>query len=394
MTSTAAIAISLLFQGHMDSLQNVDLPLRDLIGVVIEHLSDSDSSDEDREETESEEEMETKKEDFLSPSRTKIASPRNSSRRPRNRRPQTTQKDEGMERKFPSLGATFQAEVPSLPQAPGAEGEGESCHEGSRCVWSSSSPHVLPSGASLESPSRINDVSVHSTPVSRAKPSGAPLERDTVDRGGPAFDERSIPCYWAQESRIALLNGNQAAPTASKSSNPSSASKPRTVSDDEQTALDELVDRTLYAAMLAQYLPGMVVTYIKGAEAEGKAAGPETGSSGPYKSKEDRDKDRERDRGEDYLHTNRSSKRISMVTGAGVKSARFGCVVRGPFFPNGSSSLTPSVCGAAAVVLDPDLPSSSSATSDGTPVTFKPQAPSFLRQAMMTLYTGLLDEVE
>lgn len=343
----------------MESLKNVDLDLKDLMGVVIEHLSDSDtSSDEDRDESESEEECEKNKEDFLSPSR-KAISPRSASRRPRGKRPQATQKDESMARKFPSLGVTFQADV--LPFSikyananANANGDEDGSHGDSKCVWS-------------------------------------------VLSGPPPFDELSIPCYWSQS------------PTQNPPQSPSmpvcgiqTPSKAlRSVSDDELSALESLVDRTLHAAMLAQYLPGMVVTYIKGVEGEGKTGGGEAGSLSLMKSKEEKqkekEKDRDRDRGDDYLHASRSSKRISIVSGVGVKSARFGCIVKGPFYRDvtrttTSTSASDSSRLSTAVDVEPEMSSSSStgkAMRSGEGLLVSP----CMRQPMMVLHTGVTDEV-
>jgi hypothetical protein len=381
----------------MEPLQNVDLDLRDLMGVVVEHLSDSDtSSDEDREESESEVECEKKKEDFLSPSR-KAASPRNSSRRPRSRRPQATQKDEGMARKFPSLGVNFQADVPPFTgKRDGASCDENASSEGSRRVWSLD--YIAP-----VKPSPCLSPTVAHTPAKSVSliTSGSSQSQE-VKSSQPTFDELSIPCYWTLDSQsqssqsqsyIAPSNGTQTA---------TSSATLRSVCDDDAVALEALVDRTLYAAILAQYLPGMVVTYIKGAEGEGKIPGAEAGSLGMLKSKEererekDKDKDKERERGDESLHVNRSSKRISMVSGVGVKSARFGCIVKGPFFPNVTSAST-STCDpserSVAMDTEAEAPSSSSVS---TPITAAEgrQIPQCLRQPMMTLYTGVTDEVE
>ena len=97
-----------------------------------------------------------------------------------------------------------------------------------------------------------------------------------------------------------------------------------------------MVDRSLMAAMLAQFIPGMIVTYIKG----GPQAASETSNTGKLKFKHP-----EKGGGTGAgagagagEGQNRSSKRISLVTGAGVKTARFGCIVKGPFHPNESST--------------------------------------------------------
>jgi hypothetical protein len=94
------------------------------------------------------------------------------------------------------------------------------------------------------------------------------------------------------------------------------------------------------AAMLAQFIPGMIVTYIKG----GPQAALETSNTGKFKVKHP-----EKGGGTGAGASagagagagegqSRSSKRISLVTGAGVKAARFGCIVKGPFNPKASSS--------------------------------------------------------
>jgi hypothetical protein len=377
----------------MEPLQNVDLDLRDLMGVVVEHLSDSDtSSDEDRGESESEVECEKKKEDFLSPSR-KAASPRNSSRRPRSRRPQATQKDEGMARKFPSLGVTFQADVPPFT----GTRDGASCHEnasseGSRRVWSLD--YIAP-----VKPSPCLSPTIAHTPAKAVSliTSGS-SESHEVNSSQPTFDELSIPCYWTLDSQSQSSQSQSYTAPSNGTQTATASATLRSVSDDDAVALEALVDRTLYAAMLAQYLPGMVVTYIRGAEGEGKVPGAEAGSLGTLKPREERekDKDKERERGDDSLHGNRSSKRISMVSGVGVKSARFGCIIKGPFFPNVTSISTstsdPSER-SAAMDTEVEAPSSSSAS---TPITTAEgrQIPQCLRQPMMTLFTGVTDEVE
>jgi hypothetical protein len=384
----------------MESLQNVDLDLRDLMGVVVEHLSDSDtSSDEDGGESESEVECEKKKEDFLSPSR-KAASLRNSSRRPRTRRPQATQKDESLVRKFPSLGVTFQAEVPPFTGTlDGANCDEKAFNEGSRLVWS------LLRSAPVKPPPSPSPAIVHTPAIIVPLVPSEASQNNDVNSTQPAFDELSIPCYWTLDSQ----SQSQSQSTQSQSQSyiaPSSGTQTatasvalRSISDDDSVALEALVDRTLYAAMLAQYLPGMVVTYIRGAEGEGKVPGAEAGSLGSLQSKEEREKDKEKEkekekeRGDDYFHANRSSKRISMVSGVGVKSARFGCIVKGPFFPNASSTSTSDPSGrSAAMDIEPEASSSSSAC---TPITTAEglQIPQCLRQPMMTLYTGVTDEV-
>lgn len=97
-----------------------------------------------------------------------------------------------------------------------------------------------------------------------------------------------------------------------------------------------MVDRTLLAAMLAQFIPGMIVTYIKG----GPQAASETSNTGKLKVKHPK-KGGGTGAGASagaVEGQNRSSKRISLVTGAGVKTARFGCIVKGPFHPKASTT--------------------------------------------------------
>ena len=100
-----------------------------------------------------------------------------------------------------------------------------------------------------------------------------------------------------------------------------------------------MVDRSLMAAMIAQFIPGMIITYIKG----GPQTASETSNTGKSKVKHP-----EKGGGTGGTGTgagagagegqNRSSKRISLVTGAGVKTARFGCIVKGPYHPKASST--------------------------------------------------------
>jgi hypothetical protein len=88
------------------------------------------------------------------------------------------------------------------------------------------------------------------------------------------------------------------------------------------------------AAMLAQFIPGMIVTYIKG----GPQAASETSNTSKLKVKHPEKGGGTGAGAGAGEGQNRSSKRIFLVTGAGVKTARFGCIVKGPFHPKASST--------------------------------------------------------
>ena len=365
------------------------------MGVVIEHLSDSDtSSDEDRDDVESAAECEKKIGDFLSPSR-KATSSRNSSRGPssRSRRPQATEKEMVKEREFPSHGANFQAIVPpiavDLDRA--KYEENASIHTGSRRVWSGlSAAPVAPSNPL--SPVIAHNSTARTVP---ATPSEATQCNDVIS-SQTTSDEQDIPYYWSQESlshcHTVPSNGSQ---TASL-----------TLGTGSDKGFEALVDRTLYEAMLAQYLPGMVVSYIRGSEGEGKAVGAEAASLGSIKLKDEREKEKEkekeREKSEDHMHASRSSRRISMVSDAAVKWTRFGCVIKAPFYPPLPSPINPAVpptsdtpgCSAASGT-DTEAPSSS-LVSTSTPLStaHEPQRQLYPRQPMVTLYTGVADEVQ
>ena len=118
----------------------------------------------------------------------------------------------------------------------------------------------------------------------------------------------------------------------------------------------------------------MIITYIKG----GTQAATETSSSGKLKVKHP-EKGGGTGAGAGACAgagegQNRSSKRISLVTGAGVKTARFGCIVKGPFHPKAAST-----AGGSAMTF---------ASLSGSDSTL-----SLVEEMVMTLMIGPGDEV-
>ena len=147
-----------------------------------------------------------------------------------------------------------------------------------------------------------------------------------------------------------------------------------------------MVDRALMAAMIAQFIPGMIVTYING----GTQALPEKGNPGKLKVKHPEKGGGVSAAGGGGEGQHRSSKRISLVTGAGLKTARFGCIVKGPFYSKTTSIASNSASSTTAVTvkaagLGAALISSSLSVHDNTP--------SITDEMVMTLMIGLGDEV-
>ena len=161
--------------------------------------------------------------------------------------------------------------------------------------------------------------------------------------------------------------------------------------------------------MLAQFIPGMIVTYIK----DGAQAVSETSNQGKLKVKHP-----EKGGGTGGAGggagtgtgtgtgvgegQHRSSKRISLVTGAGLKTARFGCIVKGPFHLKATSNASRSASSTPA--LTPALTPAPTAAGRGAragvgagvtsaALGSQDSAHSSLDEMVVTLMIGLGDEV-
>ena len=353
----------------------------------MEHLSDNDSdssSDDDFNSADSGEENDNNENDcdsFLSPARANIIS-RRSPKRSRNRRQRATQKETGEERKFPSLGIDFQADVP--------------LHPSFKNIITSSKEFTPPSAYESRVWSPLyNPKDVHSDAITKSVAASSPIVEvpaytnqiatevvtSIVERGNGTYSTVlvDVPCYWSPvvtdtspaDDAIKTVSSSSSSsssfipsiipssvsfpssslsshtsPTPSRVSSSPSVKRPQ-ISPSKQESSDSIADKALYSAMFIQFVPGMIVTYIRGGvdvstEQIDARVGKSNGVGGDILNAS-KSNEREKERGEESQYASRSSKRISQGVGAGVKSARFGCVVRAPFFLKQSSSPFPSV---------------------------------------------------
>ena len=507
----------------LENFSNVDLSLKDLMGVVIEHLSDSDSSsDDDSDEMEIDDndcidsKMKPKEDGFMSSRRSKVSSPKDT--RPSRRRPQVAQKCVGIDRKFPSLGVSYQCDVPPLSamycSRDDMKEEKGVDHKDSGRVWSfyppvsaiqpltasssasasasatstasssfssncssngctaplSNSPNAILANSTVKNISTNIPTATTLTPLppspppppSSIPPTSFPLHSsytaDAVSGDVNALQQSTtqqmveekekeegdnIFCYWSSTttanekllkdemdhtsstgplfascpSSSSSSSFSSSTASLSSSSSPSSSSscpsssysssssttrqsKIYTETRPEYIAHDLMVDRALMAAMIAQFIPGMIVTYINGGGGTHTLQDKDKGNPGKLKVKHP-----EKGGGASAgagggggggggggEGQHRSSKRISLVTGAGLKTARFGCIVKGPFYSrttstasNSASSPTAPAVTVNATGLGAALLSSSLGDHDNTP--------SITDEMVMTLMIGQGDEV-